>query len=195
MYNNYINSSNNYENHSTWPESIVNYFNTTLTAGTNIIGGPYIGGNYWTNYTGDDFSDTCNDTDHDGICDSSFDIENKGVYYDYLPLAEDNHPPNIDLVPPTPDNEEFINDDYVEINVSTSDANNHSAFLDWNKSLELWLNFENDNSSNIYDNSTYGRNGSISGGNSSVTGIYGFLPRLAKLIMTRPPSTNLGYIS
>ncbi len=40
-----------------------NYWNTTRTAGTNIIGGSWLGGNYWSDYTGVD-------TDGDGLGDT-----------------------------------------------------------------------------------------------------------------------------
>ena len=62
------------------------YWNTTKKGGTNIVGGPNIGGNYWNNYTG-------TDSDSDGIGDT-------GVPFgpgDYLPLvmSPDNEPPTI----------------------------------------------------------------------------------------------------
>jgi len=82
FYNNIINNTDNYHNLS----ALTNYFNTTLTSGTNIVGGPYIGGNFWAYPNGTGFSETCTDSDSDGICDSSYNIENSGNY-DYLPLA------------------------------------------------------------------------------------------------------------
>ena len=51
-----------------------NAYNITKTPGTNIMGGPYLGGNYWSNYAG-------NDTDRDGIGDTPHS-------YDLLPLVE-----------------------------------------------------------------------------------------------------------
>jgi len=48
IYNNYFNNTNNsYDNgNNTW--------NITKTAGSNIVGGPYLGGNYWSDYNGTD---------------------------------------------------------------------------------------------------------------------------------------------
>jgi len=51
-----------------------NTYNITKTPGTNIMGGPYLGGNYWSDYTG-------NDTDGDGIGDTPHS-------YDLLPLVK-----------------------------------------------------------------------------------------------------------
>lgn len=63
-----------------------NYFNTSKTLGTNIIGGAYIGGNSWYNYTGVD-------TDGDGIGETNY---TSGKIVDYLPLTNNqNFPPSI----------------------------------------------------------------------------------------------------
>ncbi len=80
IYNNYFNNSAQYYNTT----SAINYFNTTKTAGTNIVGGTYIGGNYWASLNGTGFSQTCA-LSTDGICDSAYNID--GLNYDYLPLT------------------------------------------------------------------------------------------------------------
>jgi len=63
-----------------------NSWNTTKTYGTNIVGGPYIGGNYWGYPNGTGYSDTCTDSDLDGICDSPYTLAANNI--DYLPLTK-----------------------------------------------------------------------------------------------------------
>jgi len=82
IYNNYFSNVNNTliysEANNTW--------NTSKTSGESIVGGPYLGGNYWANPSGTGFSENCTDADRDGIADSSYEIVN-GTF-DYLPLTE-----------------------------------------------------------------------------------------------------------
>ena len=78
-----------------------NIFNTTKTLGTNIFGGPYIGGNYYANSSNKGYSQTCSKTD--GICNNAYSIDlmslagiNPDVpYTDYLPLGNPPTPPQI----------------------------------------------------------------------------------------------------
>lgn len=81
IYNNYFKNTNNFY----YSGTIINYYNTTKTAGLNIHGAPYLGGNFWANPSGTGFSQTCADTNRDGICDSSYMLASGNV--DYLPLA------------------------------------------------------------------------------------------------------------
>jgi parallel beta-helix repeat protein len=78
IYNNLFNNTNNAHNSGT------NIWNISKTAGSNIMGGSYLGGNFWGNLTKSGFSETCSDVDLDGICDSSYTY---GVVLDYLPLT------------------------------------------------------------------------------------------------------------
>jgi parallel beta-helix repeat protein len=90
IYNNYFDNTNNaYDDGS-------NIWNTTKTAGTSIIGEPYLGGNYWSGYAGEDL-------DSDGLGDTllpynaSENIENGG---DWLPLVQVGGAFNIGSIPP-----------------------------------------------------------------------------------------------
>jgi len=89
IYNNYFNNTTNArqdDGYTTW--------NIIKTSGTNIIGGPYLGGNYWAYYTGDDLNG-------DGLGDTRsyysphVVYSSDGIEYgaDYLPLVPCTSPP------------------------------------------------------------------------------------------------------
>jgi len=79
VYNNYFDNTNNVVGTTA-------YFNISKTLGTNIIGGPYLGGNYWNNYTGED-------TNGDGLGDTDVPFMN----LDYFPLTTQNNIRFIDI--------------------------------------------------------------------------------------------------
>ena len=85
IYNNYFDNINNALDNEN------NIWNITKTEGTNIIGGPYLGGNFWSDYAGYD-----NDLDGLGSVslpyNSSGNIQNGG---DFLPLVPVSVPPKI----------------------------------------------------------------------------------------------------
>lgn len=83
IYNNIFNNKHNAEL-GYYPES---NWNITKTLGTNIIGGPYLGGNFWADPMGTGFSQTCIDSDGDEICDSLYGLDIDHGFVDYLPLA------------------------------------------------------------------------------------------------------------
>ena len=94
-----------------------NKFNTSKTLSTNIVGGPYIGGNYWAKSDGTGFSQTCTDADLDGICDSSYEFQTG--FYDYLPLAD----PPISITLTNPENNSSLSYlDYFNWTYSSSNA-------------------------------------------------------------------------
>ncbi len=88
IFNNYFNNTHDgvYFDNTIYS----NTWNTTKTAGTNIIGGSYFGGNYWGNTSGTGFSQTCTDANSDGICDSPYPIASGNI--DNFPLTNKTAP-------------------------------------------------------------------------------------------------------
>ncbi|AKB74500.1 Cell surface protein [Methanosarcina lacustris Z-7289] len=85
IYNNYFNNANNVA------EDKTNIWNTTKTAGKNIAGGLYLGGNCWASPEENGFSQICQDAEGDGICDSSYqigDFDSDELALVYSPIAD-----------------------------------------------------------------------------------------------------------
>jgi len=86
IYNNYIDAF--YE--TVWFNPFGNFsniqWNIPKQSGRNIIGGSYLGGNYWV----DGVSPFCSDNNADGLCDYVYQFVGRG-FADYLPLT--NHGP------------------------------------------------------------------------------------------------------
>ena len=61
-----------------------NFWNTTKTKRTNIVKGPYLGGNFWANPNGTGFSQNATDLDSNGIRDQPYRVNASDL--DYLPL-------------------------------------------------------------------------------------------------------------
>ncbi|MEM3505700.1 MAG: C1 family peptidase, partial [Archaeoglobaceae archaeon] len=100
-----FNSSNNLFfdnviNGTFYLSQLKNYWNISKTAFKNIISGNYTGGNVWLNPSGTGYSQTCADSDGDGICDSAYTIAINNT--DYLPLKYTGLPPTKPPTPPTP---------------------------------------------------------------------------------------------
>ncbi len=119
-----------------------NTLNTTLHTGTNIVGGPYIGGNYWGMPDGTGFSDTCDDEDNNGICDTNYTITSTNI--DYLPLSlPDYVPPNTITI--SPSNNTRTNNPIITFSCNISD----------DKAIgSLALHIFNSSGDEIYQNTT-----------------------------------------
>jgi len=136
IYNNLLTTNSSYNILSF--NDTVNYFNTTRQAGVRIYnpaGATEIGGNYYTNFAGTGYSDTCNDTNLDGFCDDNFEI---GTTYDYLTYSDeyDSQSPAIISVQIINQTSYFNQTLYATINIS-DDSNLTYTNISWYKNDTL----------------------------------------------------------
>lgn len=92
VYNNLFKNSDNVEVHLTVSGSDL-VWNVSKRSGTNIIGGPYIAGNYWASPDGSGFSQTASDSNGDGIAEAPYTVSDLPytpgeTSIDYLPLKK-----------------------------------------------------------------------------------------------------------
>ncbi|MHC1754927.1 MAG: PKD domain-containing protein [Methanosarcina sp.] len=144
FYNNIFNNTNNVLNDT------INYttdaisigagitsvaWNTTKTPGTSILGGPYLGGNFWAKPDGTGFSQICVDSNGDGICDLPYDITENDS--DYLPLTA---PPAQRVV------DQLI---LAEIRLTKNESGQYIPAINGNRIA--WTDTRNDNEDENYD--------------------------------------------
>jgi PGF-pre-PGF domain-containing protein len=139
VYNNYFNNTKVSLNGGTG-----NSYNTTKTEGTNIIGGSYLGGNYWGKPDGTGFSDTAVDSDGDGIADSAYEISSK--YSDYLPLV---YPSSSEATAPTADFSSSVSSGNAPLEVSFTDKSTGDP-TSWNWDFGDGTNSQDQNPGHTY---------------------------------------------
>jgi len=113
IYNNFFNNTNNTRIYGINNQNI---WNTTKTPVKNIISGPYLGGNVWAKPDGKGFSQTCVDSNHDGICDTAYTLTGNNT--DYLPLSLNNT--SVIIIPP------------VSSKIGVFRPSTHLFYLDYN---------------------------------------------------------------
>jgi parallel beta-helix repeat protein len=124
FYNNFLNNTVNLYSDSA---NNLNYWNVSMDCTkTSIIGGPCIGGNYWTNSSATGFSDMCTDGNGDGICDANYTAATNNT--DYLPLSE--KPPQLIFTSPTLSNLSVTGNNWIYVNVSANQTLNWCT-LNW----------------------------------------------------------------
>ncbi len=136
----------------------------------------------WYRYSSDNSSwggwvENTTDTDYDWNW--TFTFPNGTGYYEFYSIATDNFtniesaPGSADVIclfddtapsisfdtPPTPANDTETTDTYAQINVTVSDSSDTSSFINWDNSLVGYWSFEHTNATHVFDNSTYGNNG------------------------------------
>lgn len=141
FYNNYFMNINNLGVIGT------NILNTTKQQGTNIIGGSYLGGNFWANPFSNGFSQICTNSDGDGICDSPYVLYENNI--DYLPLTSiDTILPAIRFINGTV-KDNFTGNNLTGVNVSanstlstTTNENGFYSFAVTNGTYNLIATFD-----------------------------------------------------
>ena len=92
IYNNLFRNINNTDlNFILWGTPPIPLWNTSRTLSPNIIGGTYLGGNFWAQPDGKGYSQKCLDSEPDGICDLPYTLDGNNI--DYLPLTYNTAPP------------------------------------------------------------------------------------------------------
>lgn len=129
IYNNYFNNTVNAEVQN----GVGNAYNTEKTEGENIVGGSYLGGNFWAEPDGTGFSDTAVDADGDGIADSEYRLS-QSTYSDQLPLISSSNSQRSG--PPVAN---------FEMNNSNGSAPLSVQFTDMSENADSWSwDFESD---------------------------------------------------
>ena len=87
------------------------YLNTSLQAGTNILGRELVGGNFWATAASTGYSQMCGDADDDGICDELYAPNSYNIDYHPLAVEDTTAPYLVEIYSP-------VNNSYVNGNVT-----------------------------------------------------------------------------
>jgi len=142
VYNNYANNflnANINTRDTTW--------NKPKTQGRNIVGGPYIGGNFWAKPDGTGHSQIEPDADGDGIIDSIY-IDDSGNIKDYLPLAPFSSPQKPVL--PVANFSVNITSGYAPLSVLFTDRSENAVSWSWDFENDGKIDFTDKNSIHTY---------------------------------------------
>lgn len=132
FYNNFFNNTNNIY------ATTKNYWNTSDTEATNIIGGTHTGGSYYATPTRTGWSQTCTNANGDSFCDAAYVYNNNNS--DYLPLAmEDTTMPSGSILSP-PNGTKVNGNVFITGTASDNVAISNVTFQESNESTGVWTN-------------------------------------------------------
>lgn len=193
IYNNLL--KNNF-NVRTINEAVNTLWNIEKTAGANIVNGPFVAGNYWSNSSNNGYSDTCVDADHDSICDNSYVINSQNI--DHYPLAKpDVLPPatNISFDGSAGTNSWYISEVEITLNANDNSGGSGIAKTEYSFDNSTWnayssaFNFSVEGQSTIYYRSADNA-GNIETAKSAIIKIDTTLPAIAGSARTLPNSNG-----
>jgi beta propeller repeat protein/parallel beta-helix repeat protein len=145
------------------------YLNTSKTSDTNIICGPYIGGNYWAKPDGTGFSQTCNDWNKDGIGDSIYTVSAYDI--DYLPLV--SIPGDQQPVFPVAEFSTNASNGYLPLSVLFTDLSQNATSRAWDFENDGIIDSTNKTPVHVYPVSgTYTVNLTVSNENGTFSKLY-----------------------
>ncbi|PAV13152.1 hypothetical protein ASJ81_18625 [Methanosarcina spelaei] len=175
IYNNYFNNTVNvifdsyHDNPNTW--------NITSTTEKNIIGGPYIAGNYWAKPDGTGFSQTHYDVNGDGIAEETVKLSEGEIDYEALATSENStpeQPPGATNSTVTPsENVTSHSEEITDNNSTNSDGSSDGNSDDSSDNSDGSSDGNSDDSSDNSDGSSDGNSGESShssGGSSGGAG-------------------------
>ncbi len=190
IYNNIFNNTNNFE----FSGSNIDTWNITKKSGTNIIGGFHFGGNFWVNPKGTGFSQTCIDSEGDGICDSSYSLDIYNI--DYLPLSMNF---TLDITPPkTISNLNNISYAQTYINWTWTDSADEDfekvmIYLNESFQINITKGIQYYNATGLTPNTIYNLNTRTVdvAGNTNITWVNHTAMTAPSVTITPPPDPNI----